>query len=172
MPSEKSTPLQILLIADDSYRIAMLRRAMKNAGLNCRISRLPQTRTARAFLNRKQLADGESRPDLVFQDFACDDNEALDTLSVVAFGASRSRVPVVILTSPATEEMLQSGDLDDGRSIMFSPRPLESLLRKLADNRGSAFIAAVRTLYQYGPILARLPQHFFELSDDSTQLSA
>lgn len=172
MPPEKSLPLQILLIADDSYRIAMFRRAMKSAGLNCRISRLPQTRTARAFLNRKHLADGESRPDLVIQDFACDDKHALDTLTVLAFGASRSMVPVVVLTSPATEQILQSGELDDGQSIMFSPRPLDAFLKKLARDRSAAFIAAVTTLYRYGPILARLPQHFFESGDNSTQLSA
>ncbi|NNC76743.1 MAG: hypothetical protein HKN77_02200 [Woeseiaceae bacterium] len=172
MSPSHSTPLQILLIADDKFRIAMLRRAIRDTDLKCSITRLAQTHTARAFLNSKQLTEGKQRPDLVLLDMGNDDASALKTASAVALGPGRSPVPVVLLTSAVTEALLQSGELDDGKSTMFSSRPLPLFLEKLAGGSRQGFLQALETLYQYGPVLARLPEHFFRSSDDSTQLSA
>ena len=103
--SDDAKNLDVLLIADDSYRVAMLRQAMQQQGLNCTI-----------------------RPDLVLFDLAEPDADSVELLRDVAFGSRRSEVPVVLLTSPASEPMLESGEIDEGQATMFSPRSLQAFL--------------------------------------------
>lgn len=172
MPAATKRPLTIVLIADDTYRTALLRRAIRDAGVDCEICRVPLTTGAPAFLKRK-LPDGSTtKPDVVFCDFADIDPGACRTVRAVAFGSQRSDVPVVLLTSGASEAVLDSGELDDGKATMFSPRPLDFVLGKLAGDDRDAFLRALQTLYRYGPVLARQPDIFLDNGDDLAELSA
>ena len=170
--SDLDQNLDVLLIADDSYRVAMLRQAMQQHGLSCTIRRLDQTKKASAYLKRMQPYENSPTPDLVLFDLAEPDDTAVDLLREVAFGERRSEAPVVLLTSPASEPMLESGEVDEGQSTMFAPRSLQTFLQKLVGSRRAGFLRALKTLYQYGPILARQPRHFLEKRDDLAQLSA
>jgi len=170
--SDDTKNLDVLLIADDSYRVAMLRQAMQQSGLNCTIRRLDQTKRASAYLKRLQPYEHSPRPDLVLFDLAEPDPRSIELLRDVAFGNRRSEVPVVLLTSPASEPLLESGEIDDGEATMFSPRSLQTFLKKLVGRRRSGFLRALKTLYQYGPILARQPDHFLEKREEYAQLSA
>lgn len=172
MPASKERPLTIVLIADDTYRTALLRRAIRDAGVACTIHRVPLTTGAPAFL-RQKLPDGSTTtPDLVLCDFADIESGVCRTVRAVAFGSQRSDVPVILLTSRASEDVLDSGELDEGQATMFSARPLEFIVRKLAGDDCEAFLRALRTLYRYGPVLARQPDTFLDRCDDGTELSA
>ena len=172
--SDAEKTLDVMLIADDAYRVAMLRQCMRKSGLSCTIRRMGASKKASAYLNRRQPYDKSPMPDIVMFDLAETDPQTIDVLQDVAFGEQRSSVPVVLLTSPSTEPMLESGEIDDGQATMFSPRSLPNFLKKLTGNRRRGFLRALRTLYEYGPILARQPAHFLDRSDDSfeMQLSA
>lgn len=172
MPADNSLPITIVLIADDSYRIALLRRAVRDAGVACTIYRIPVTTGARAFLKPKAPDGTTVTPDLVLCDFASTDANVCRTVQAVAFGSQRSAVPVVLLTSEATENLLDRGELDDGAATMFSARPLELVLRKLAGDSRRAFLRALATLNQYGPVLARQPDVFLDCGTDEEELSA
>lgn len=172
MPADNQSPLAIVLIADDSYRIALLRRAVRDAGVACTVYRIPLTTGARAFLKPKAPDGVPTTPDLVLCDFASIDTNVCRTVKAVAFGSQRSRVPVILLTSEASEELLDSGNLDEGTATMFSARPLEFIVSKLAGDGRRAFLRALATLYQYGPVLARQPDAFLHRGDDESELSA
>lgn len=172
MPANSQSLLTFVVIADDSYRIALLRRAVREAGVACTIYRVPLTTGARAFLKPRSPNGTATQPDLVLCDFASTDASACRTVRAVAFGSQRSPVPVVLLTSKATEELLDKGELDEGEATMFSPRPLDFVMRKLAGDDRRTFLRALETLYQYGPILARQPDVFLEHGDHDTELSA
>lgn len=172
MPADNPLPITIVLIADDSYRIALLRRAVRDAGVACTIYRIPLTTGARAFLKPKAPDGTAATPDLVLCDFATTEAGVCRTVQAVAFGSQRSDVPVVLLTSEASENLLDSGELDEGAATMFSARPLEFVLRKLAGDGRRAFLRALATLYQYGPVLARQPDVFLDCGDDEKELSA
>lgn len=172
MPANCQTPLTIVLIADDSYRIALLRRAVRDAGVACTIYRVPLTTGARAFLKPRSPNGAPTQPDLVFCDFATTDGNVRRTVQAIAFGKQRSPVPVVLLTSTASEELLDSGELDDGKATMFSARPLDFVIGKLAGDERLAFLHALATLYQYGPVLARQPDVFLDRGDHDVELSA
>ena len=172
MPANKKTPLTIVLVADDSYRIALLRRAVHDAGVACTIYRVPLTTGARAFLKPRSPDGAPSQPDLVLCDFATTDANVCRTVQAIAFSKQRSPVPVILLTSTASETLLDSGELDDGKATMFSARPLDFVIGKLAGDERRAFLRALATLYQYGPVLARQPEVFIDRGDDDAELSA
>ena len=164
--------LDVLLIADDVYRVAMLRESMRQQGLTCTIRRMDPTRKASACVRRLKPYEKSPRPDLVLFDIADPSEATIDVLREVAFGARRSEVPVILLTSPTSEPLLEGGAIDGGEATMFSPRSLGSIVAKLADQRRPAFLEALGTLYEYGPILARLPDVFLERRDDLVRMSA
>ena len=170
--SKTPESLDVLLIADDGYRVSMLRESMRQSGLSCTIRRMDQTRKASAYVRKLESYGKSPRPDLVLFDLAEPSEKTLEVLRDVAFGEQRSEVPVVLMTSPASEPLLESGEIDDGRATMFSPRALPSLLGKLVGSRRQGFLRALGTLYQYGPILARQPAEFLDRRDDYLQLSA
>lgn len=172
MATSMGKDLQILLLAENTSRVSMIRQSFRDNGLNCRIKRIGHSKKASACLRRKPPYDSERLPDLVLFDFAEADPESLALLHDIAFGADRSPVPVVLMTSPETESMLETGELDDGEMTMFTARALDNFLRKLVGRRRQGFLRALQTLYQYGPILARLPAPFLETIEQSEQLTA
>lgn len=172
MPTKANNNLDLLLIADDAYRVAMLRDAIRKAGLNCTIRRLGQTKKASAYLGRVKPYENTPLPDLVLFDIADSDPSTVSIAKDIAFGKRRSEVPVILMTSPASESLLESGELDGGKATMFASRALETLLGKLVGRKRHGFLRALATLYQYGPILARQPARFLEHCDVPSQLSA
>ena len=78
----------------------------------------------------------------------------------------------MLLTSPASQQMLDNGDVDEHKSVMFSPTSLTCFVRKLAINKRSSFFRALDTLYQYGPILVRVPSAFVGFSHQDMAMSA
>lgn len=171
MPADQA-PLSIVLIADDGYRTALLRRAIRDAGVTCDLRRVAMTTGARAFVKRKRSDGSYAAPDLVLCDFAEVDGGTCRTVRSLAFGSQRCEVPVILLTSRDSEALLDRGELDDGEATMFSARPLDFLVRKLAGNGREAFLRALETLYRYGPVLARQPRQFLDPGDHRTELSA
>lgn len=163
--------LNILLLASDAYRVSMLRRSMRQAGLCADIERLDLTAKP-AVIARACSGRTGAAPDLVFIDLADTVPAALKTVREVAFGDRASSIPVVLLTSPDAETLLERGELDDGAATMFSARALDTFLAKLVGRRQAPFMRAIGILYAYGPILVKLPDAILERQDDSAQLSA
>ncbi|MDX1515258.1 MAG: hypothetical protein R3288_00385 [Woeseiaceae bacterium] len=164
--------LTLVLVADDAYRIAMLRGAIQAAGIAGRLQRVGRTQKTCEWLGSDARQSRKSSPQLVLYDFADIDERSRRVAEQLAFGDARSIAPLVLLTSPASEALLDSGELDQGRATMFAPRPLGAMLQKLAGADAAAFLQALATLYAYGPILARQPSRFLDNDDGATPLSA
>lgn len=165
-------PLDVVLIAEHANRVALLQRLMQQIGLNGSIRTLRPSAQVSAYLRKQSPYENTPLPDLVLIDVAEAEERITGLLWSIAFAKQRTSAPVVLLTSPTTETMLESGDIDSGDVTMFSPRTLTSLLQKLAGSHGDEFLEALATLYQYGPILARQPARFLKYRDTDTQLSA
>ena len=96
-------------------------------------------------------------PDLIFFDITDTTENNTAVLSEVAFGQARSRVPVVLLTNSNSPQLFENGRIADEQAVMFSPTSLASFVSKMKNGKRSAFFRALKTLYEYGPILVRLP---------------
>lgn len=162
MQSTSEQKLELALIADDAYRIAMLHEAIRQAGLKCTVRRLAGKTETLAYLASKKNLRQSPHPVVVLFDFAEINARAMKFAKRLAFGPKRSRVPVIFLTSEDSESVLSRGDIDGGEATMFSPRSLASILNKLSDERRHGFLKAVTTLYRYGPILARQPRQVLD----------
>ena len=172
MATSTGTDLQILLLADNARRVAMLRNSLRDNGIRGGIKRVGQSDKAFEWLQRSSPPSSEPLPDLILIDFAEADEDAVAAARDIAFGPNRSPVPVVLLTSPETESMLESGEVDDGEATMFTARALDLFLRKLVGQRRQSFLRALSTLYQYGPILTPLPPPYLDTIEPPDKLSA
>jgi len=152
--------LDVLLIANDEHRIGKLTEALQEIGVDCSLRQLAQSEVACAYLHRRRPYKDAAQPDLVFYDLADTDTDTVNFARDIAFGELRSEAPVVLLTSPKSEPMLESGEIDDGKAIMFSPRSLHPFLKKLIGPGRQDLLWALRTFYQYGPTLIRQPDEF------------
>ena len=149
--------INLVLIADDPGRASILQQTMETSGIRGVIRRIDPGNAAIDCARRSGAYCNKSLPDLIFFDITDTTERTTEVLSEVAFGEARSRVPVVLLTNSDSPELLEDGRIDDSQAVMFSPTSLPSFVGKMKNGKRTAFFSALKTLYQYGPILVRLP---------------
>lgn len=164
--------INLVLIADDQGRASILRSMMEKFGINGVIRRINPGENAIDCARKAGPYREKSLPDLIFFDFTDPNEESIAVLREIAFGHKRARVPVVLLTSNASLGVLDDDRVSDPTAIMFSPTSLPSFVGKMKNGKRSAFFRALDTLYQYGPILVRLPESARRYDYGLTALSA
>lgn len=155
--------MNLVVIADDPARATLLHSSMQTAGVNGVVRRISPGHRAIDCARKAGCYREKSLPDLIFLDFAEPDERTFAILSDIAFGENRAHVPVVLLTSANSWQLLESGSVGDEAAVMFSPTSLPSFVSKMRNGNRTSFLKALKTLYQYGPILVRLPsasRHF------------
>ena len=146
--------LKIVLVSDQSFRVAKLRNELASAGVSARLILKPPNHTTAALLRR--FTERKAKPDcLVLLDFTEDSVLSRRMLKSIAFGERRCRAVVGVLTAPETEELLESGEIDGGEATMFSPTDIGVLAKKLAGRACHEVMHSMSVLNQYGPILIR-----------------
>lgn len=164
--------LNLVLVADRPGRSQLLCEQLQHAGVNGVIRRMPYGGDAIACAKRNGNYRWRPAPDLVIFDYSHADEYSTDILRQLAFGEDKAKVPVVILTSPNSQAELDDGKVDGGDAVMFSPTALEAFIKKMRSDNRSRFFKALKTLYQYGPILVRTPRWVLEQDLQELALSA
>ena len=152
------TDVNLVLVTDRSECATMVRDLMRESGIEGIIRRLPLGGEAVSCGRGSGSYRRKAAPDLLLFDYSVVDDYGTDILRQLAFGSNRARVPVVLLTSPQTQDLLEAGEIDDGKAVMFSPTALKAFIAKLHIANRQRFLKALATLYQYGPILVRTPR--------------
>lgn len=157
--------LKIILVSDQSIRVARLKNELASAGVQASLVLKPPNHATAALLRR--LTESKARPDcLVLVDFTEDSVLSRRMLKSIAFGDRRCRAVVGVLTAPETEELLESGEIDGGEATMFSATDIGVLARKLAGRACQEVMHSMSVLNQYGPILIRTQQDEHAISDE------
>lgn len=164
--------LNLVLVADRPGLSAMIADQLEQAGVEGQVRRMPYSGDAVACAKRSGNYRWRTAPDLVIYDYSYVDEYSTDILRQLAFGDDKAAIPVVIMTSPDTQAELDSGNVDGGSAVMFSPTALESFFQKLKDDNRSRFFKALQTLYEYGPILVRTPDWVLEQDGQDFAMSA
>lgn len=150
--------INLVLIADRPGRARLLHDLMRDEDVSGTIRRI--TPGDRAIHRVRQT--GEFRhtalPDLFFFDFSNPDKLKISVLREIAFGQNKSSVPVVVLTSPESEALLDSGDIDGGKAVMLTPTSLTACIHRLRSSKRKEFFKAIGIFYEFGPILVRTPE--------------
>jgi response regulator RpfG family c-di-GMP phosphodiesterase len=155
--AQQEKDINLVLIADNPGCAVTLRDALEVKGINGTIRRVaPGLRAVDCARHTGKFSDTEV-PDLIIFDFAEPDDKTSAILNKIAFCEDKPDVPVVLLTSNESQELLDAGGVGDDKAIMFSPTSLSSFVGKLKNGHRDTFFGALRTLYSYGPILVSMP---------------
>lgn len=169
---QRENGVELVLIAEDPQRAAMLRDTMRKHGINGVIRRLAPSAAAVDCARHAGPYAKRGLPDLIVFDYSDPTEHNSSILRDIAFCNERSSVPVVLLTSPWSQDLLDTGDVDGDTAVMFSPTSLVSFVRKMQASKRKSFFQALHTLYQYGPILVRVPDAFLQHGQHSMAMSA
>jgi DNA-binding NarL/FixJ family response regulator len=161
-----------LLISDCQDCAALLHQAMESDGINGNIHRIDAHIDGLGRIRELCRDKSSRRPDFIVYDLADPTPRQTELLTKLAFGAGRSPVPVVVLTSPDSEKLLQSGNVDGGNSVMFSAISLDNLVATLRNKRRSRFLRTLSVIYAIGPILVQAPSVLFAQEDNHLALTA
>jgi response regulator RpfG family c-di-GMP phosphodiesterase len=164
--------VNLVLIADNPDRASMLRDTLEKTGINGVIRRLSPGAPAIDCARRSGAYRQKELPDLILYDYADPNEQNTSVLRDIAFSNERARVPVVLLTSPASQDLLDTGEVDGNETVMFSPTSLRSFVGKMKAGKRTSFFKALDTLYQYGPIIVRMPQSMRQYDTHQRALSA
>jgi len=168
----KEKDLNLVLIAANPQRASMLRDTMEKTGIRGIIRRLSPGTPAVDCARRSGAYRDKDAPDLILFDYVNPDEKSTSILHDIAFSKQRARVPVVLLTSASSQELLNSDEIEGVDAIMFSPTSLASFVSKLKIEKRSTFFKALDTLFQYGPILVRMPESLLRHDYERMALSA
>ncbi len=164
--------INLVLIAQDSARASMLRDTMARFGIDGVIRRIGPGAPAVACARQQGSYCEKPLPDLFFLDFTAPTEEDISVLKAIAFGEQRTQVPVVLITSSDSQDLLENGTVAEDSAVMFSPTSLTSFIRKMKTDKRPSFFKALHTLYQYGPILVRSPESALRCNSHLAALSA
>lgn len=155
---KSANDINLVLIAENSARAALLRDTMASCGIEGVIRRIGPGSPAVDCAHQTGPYREKPLPDLFFLDFTDPDDESIAVLQAIALGERRTAVPVVLMTSDYSQALLDNGDVAGDKAVMFTPTSLPSFFRKMTSDKRPSFFKALRTLYQYGPILVRPPE--------------
>jgi len=149
--------LNLVLISDSPGCGETLRDALQIKGINGTIRRLAPDERAVECAKRSGSFSRTKAPHVILFDFARPDDNTSSVLEEIAFCSDKPDVPVVLLTSSESEELLSSGEIGNDEAIMFSPTSLSLFVGKMHHESRDSFLRALRTLYAFGPILVSMP---------------
>jgi len=172
MQSKDQTTISVLMISAESDKAALLRQLMEQQGLCGEIRRVEPGRGAITVAGRNGPCSADAAPDVVMLDFSAPDKRTVAVLQQIARDRMHLPAPVILLTSPASEELLRSGNVKFDASRVFAPTSLPSFVRKMREHSRQRFLRALSVMANLGPILVRLPASLPEQVENKAALSA
>jgi len=169
---EQDKDINLVLIAENPNRASMLRDTLETTGISGVIRRLEPGSPAIDCARKSGAYRRKDLPDLILFDYADPNERTTSILRDLVFGDEKARVPVILLTTPCSQELLDTGDVGGEEAVMFSPTSLKSFVSKMKNGKRTPFFKALDTLFQYGPILVRMPESFLQYDCAHTALPA
>ncbi len=152
--------IRLLLISPSQARAELLSRMLQQHQLKTELKVVRPSKNVVASVRRTAASPAYRPFDVILLDLAAASNEMLGALGELAFGIDRVLAPTVLLTDETSEAMLDSGRLQTGDTIMFTPTSLPSFLGRMRQVPRDKLLHALSTLSGIGPILVRLPAQF------------
>jgi|ERR1700722_8339863 len=124
-----AVPIQLLLVEDSPGDVRLTREAFKDAKIHITLHVAPDGVDAMAFLKREGKHAGAPRPDLILLDLNLPKKDGRRVLEEIKGSVTLRTIPVVILTTSASEaDVLRSYHLH-ANSYITKPVSLEGFLK-------------------------------------------
>ena len=105
-PSHKQDrrPLEILLVEDNPGDVRLTKEAMREGGVDNRLSVAMDGEEALDFLHRRSPFEDAPRPDLILLDLNLPRKDGREVLAEIKADENLRQIPVVVLTTSQAEE--------------------------------------------------------------------
>ncbi len=162
--TEVKSRLNILLIEDCPRRLRLAREALEKAKTFCRLQTVGTGGDSTRYLLQQDPYGTAPTPDLVLFDFTGADPRELKLLESLRSLDLFKSVPLVLLTLPDAEALLEEKYESRPDRIMFSPIELSGFLSTMNSLTKERFMNAVSLISSLGFVLVRAPAEFAETS--------
>ncbi len=114
-------PMEILLVEDDLEDAGMTIEALRHGRVPCRVSLVRDGEEAMDFLLRRGRFARAPQPDLILLDLNLPKKSGREVLAEVKANQRLARLPVVVLTSSATQQEILHGEKLHVDSYLVKP---------------------------------------------------
>jgi CheY-like chemotaxis protein len=163
--------LNILLVEDDASLSDLIRTALEQSKNHCNLHTVGTGRNTARYLRGDGAYSAAPKPDLVFFDLSSIDQTRLKILDQVRAVVSNRDIPLVLLTTPESEQIIDDTYNQDGGSVVFSAIELDSFLRTMRARKPARFLDAVALIQKLGYVLVRVRTQSAE-QDAETSVAA
>lgn len=158
--------LNLLLVQDNPNRATMVRNELVASKIKCLLHTVGSGRNALNYLQHRRPFEAAPTPDLVLFDFVDPEPRVLKIMDQIKADESLHDIPVVLLTSHDSEQMLDNAYHDSDDCIMFSPIELDDFFRSMQSFDTERFLRAVKVIENLGFVLVRVPAMFMQQQDN------
>src|ERR1700722_13882818 len=99
----RSALIEVLLVEDSPGDVRLTREALKDAKMHISLKDVPDGAEAMAYLRRERNYAEASRPDLILLDLNLPKKDGRDVLKEIKESDALKSIPVVILTTSASQ---------------------------------------------------------------------
>lgn len=170
--NENKPKLNVLLIEDVASKTRFIREALEKSRNSCRLHAVGVGQNTLSYLRRDGPYASAPTPDLVLFDMSDARKRDLKILDRVQKDTLQRDIPMVLLTSARSEQMLE--DTYDGHRglVVFSPIDLDHFLKSMRSRKSDRFLSAVSLIQKLGFVLVRLPVDFSETQSSQAPVTA
>jgi chemotaxis family two-component system response regulator Rcp1 len=123
-----AAPIEVLLVEDSPGDVRLTREAFKDAKVHVNLHIAPDGAEAMAFLRREGKHAKDLRPDLILLDLNLPKKDGRSVLAEIKEDPALKCIPVVILTTSASEADIQHSYLLHANCYITKPVGLDGFL--------------------------------------------
>ena len=149
--------INILLISDDAKRIAIVREVLNSTRPNCRLHTIGAGHSALSYLRQEGAYEKAPSNDLILFDLVEPASADMRLLKRIKADRKLGAIPIVLLTTEESEEMIAALNENRRNQIMFSSIGLARFMRTMSSIRRDRFLSALQLIENLGYVPVRLP---------------
>ncbi|HMI52213.1 MAG TPA: response regulator [Candidatus Saccharimonadales bacterium] len=124
-----ATPIEVLLVEDSPGDVRLTQEAFKDAKVHINLHVATDGAEAMAFLKREGAHANATRPDLILLDLNLPKKDGREVLAELKENPILKTIPVVILTTSASETDIQGSYQNHANCFVTKPVNLEGFLK-------------------------------------------
>jgi len=124
-----AVPIEVLLVEDSPGDVRLTREAFKDAKVHINLHVASDGAAAMAFLGREGEHSNAPRPDLILLDLNLPKKDGREVLAELKESLTLKSIPVVILTTSASEADIQGSYQRHANCFITKPVDLEGFLK-------------------------------------------
>jgi two-component system, chemotaxis family, response regulator Rcp1 len=124
-----AVPIEVLLVEDSPGDVRLTREAFKDAKVHINLHVASDGAEAMAFLGREGVHSNAPRPDLILLDLNLPKKDGREVLAELKESPALKCIPVVILTTSASEADIQGSYQRHANCYITKPVDLEGFLK-------------------------------------------